>query len=97
MSTAAKVAQAKRKSPEKFCSNPRCLWRTGGGDCPRHKQPAYTCSVLRCQSLATCHLYSATRFDTVGNYFCDKHADEACDAGTHAFMGLEDRDVSASD
>lgn len=31
---AAKVAEHKRKHPELYCS--RCLWRTGGGDCPRH-------------------------------------------------------------
>ncbi len=36
MSTAAKVAQAKEKRPEQFCPVPRCLWRTGGGYCPRH-------------------------------------------------------------
>lgn len=27
---------AKEKYPEKFCPTKRCLWRTGGGYCPRH-------------------------------------------------------------
>jgi len=35
-STAAKVAEAKRKHPDQFCPRARCLWRTGGGPCPRH-------------------------------------------------------------
>lgn len=35
MSTAAKVAQHKAAHPELYC--PKCLWRTGGGYCPRHK------------------------------------------------------------
>ena len=37
----ANVAQtvrlAKEAKPELFCSKPGCLWRTGGGDCPKHK------------------------------------------------------------
>ena len=36
-STAAKVRLAKEAKPELFCSKPGCLWRTGGGDCPKHK------------------------------------------------------------
>jgi hypothetical protein len=32
----AKVAESKRAHPEQFCSHPGCLWRTGGGNCPRH-------------------------------------------------------------
>jgi len=36
MCTAAKVAQHKEKRPELYCPAPRCLWRTGGGYCPRH-------------------------------------------------------------
>jgi hypothetical protein len=31
-----KVALDKAKHPEKFCPKPKCLWRTGGGYCPRH-------------------------------------------------------------
>lgn len=33
---AAKVAADKERDPSKFCPTPRCLWRTGGGYCPRH-------------------------------------------------------------
>lgn len=36
---AASVAEAKRRHPEKFCPVDRCLWRTGGGRCPRHPLP----------------------------------------------------------
>lgn len=36
MSVAAQVAQHKEKHPEKYCPEKRCLWRTGGGYCPRH-------------------------------------------------------------
>lgn len=36
MSTAAKVAEYKRRHPELYCPAPRCLWKTGGGSCPRH-------------------------------------------------------------
>lgn len=35
-SVAASVAESKRKHPEDFCPVDRCLWRTGGGHCPRH-------------------------------------------------------------
>ena len=35
---AAKVAANKQKHPERFCPVPRCLWRTGGGRCPRHSE-----------------------------------------------------------
>ena len=38
-SVAAKVAQQKREHPERYCPEPRCLWRTGDGrHCPRHVQ-----------------------------------------------------------
>lgn len=33
----AKVAQDKENHPDYFCPIGRCLWRTGGGYCPRHK------------------------------------------------------------
>ena len=33
---AAKVAQHKTKHPELYCSASKCLYRTGGGNCPRH-------------------------------------------------------------
>jgi hypothetical protein len=35
-SVAASVAQAKERHPEQFCPTRKCLWRTGGGKCPRH-------------------------------------------------------------
>lgn len=49
MNINAKVAEDKRKHPERFCPTPRCLWRTAkldhatqtysdGGYCPRHRQ-----------------------------------------------------------
>jgi hypothetical protein len=37
--TQAKVAQNKAAHPELFCPEERCLWRTGGGRCPRHSPP----------------------------------------------------------
>ena len=37
MRIAAQVANDKEKHPERFCPHRRCLWRTGGGYCPRHK------------------------------------------------------------
>ena len=36
---AAKVAESKRLHPDQFCPAERCLWRTGGGRCPRHPAP----------------------------------------------------------
>lgn len=33
---AKKVRENKEKHPELYCPNPKCLWRTGGGPCPRH-------------------------------------------------------------
>lgn len=36
-SPAANVAQHKEKHPELYCPVRRCLWRTGGGNCPRHR------------------------------------------------------------
>lgn len=37
MSTAASVASNKERHPERYCPAKRCLWRTGGTYCPRHK------------------------------------------------------------
>jgi hypothetical protein len=34
MNTAQKVRLHKESHPELYCS--KCLWRTNGGDCPRH-------------------------------------------------------------
>lgn len=47
MSTRVKVALDKEKHPERYCPEPRCLWKTaklnhttqqyeGGGPCPQH-------------------------------------------------------------
>ena len=33
---AANVAANKERHPELYCPTHRCLWRTGGGTCPRH-------------------------------------------------------------
>jgi hypothetical protein len=33
----AKVALDKERHPERYCPARRCLWRTGGVLCPRHK------------------------------------------------------------
>ena len=34
----AQVAKDKLEHPERYCPEPRCLWRTGDGDyCPRHE------------------------------------------------------------
>ncbi len=33
---AASVAENKERNPGKYCPVNRCLWRTGGGYCPRH-------------------------------------------------------------
>jgi hypothetical protein len=35
-SVAASVVRSKEQHPEHFCPVKRCLWRTGGGHCPRH-------------------------------------------------------------
>lgn len=35
-SVAANVAANKERHPENYCPTNRCLWRTGGGYCPRH-------------------------------------------------------------
>lgn len=40
MRTAAKVAERKRERPAEYCPHPKCLWRTGGGFCPRHDESA---------------------------------------------------------
>jgi hypothetical protein len=36
MNTAAKVAKHKERHPELYCPTGKCLWRSGGGPCPRH-------------------------------------------------------------
>jgi hypothetical protein len=45
--TAMRVAANKAKRPEIYCPASRCLWRTAGGYCPRHKreerEPECTC------------------------------------------------------
>jgi hypothetical protein len=39
-SVAASVAQNKERNPDKYCPVKKCLWRTGGGLCPRHATSA---------------------------------------------------------
>ena len=46
MNTQANVAIDKQKRPEKYCPAPRCLWRTGGGHCPRHAPKPQQSTVL---------------------------------------------------
>jgi hypothetical protein len=36
----ASVAASKVSYPDQFCPAHRCLWRTGGGRCPRHPDPS---------------------------------------------------------
>ncbi len=43
---AASVAKNKESHPERYCPAPRCLWSTGGGYCPRHKQAAEVRSLV---------------------------------------------------
>lgn len=54
----AKVAIDKAKHPERYCPEPRCLWKTaklnhetqlheGGGRCPRHGGPVVEPRYLR--------------------------------------------------
>lgn len=43
MYIAQKVAAEKAKHPERFCPEPRCLYKTGGYHCPRH-QVRVTCN-----------------------------------------------------
>jgi len=45
MNVQAKVALDKQKRPERFCPHQRCLWRTNGGYCPRHKSPCRTTAM----------------------------------------------------
>lgn len=45
--TAAKIAADKELHPEKYCPQPRCLWRTGDGSrCPRHKREEVGAAML---------------------------------------------------
>lgn len=46
MSTAARVRARKHEHPEDYCPSPRCLWRTGGGWCPRHAPLAPPAPVI---------------------------------------------------
>jgi hypothetical protein len=32
------VALDKEEHPDRYCPVPGCLWRTGGGYCPRHRK-----------------------------------------------------------
>ena len=37
MNAVVSAVSEKERHPEKYCPTKRCLWRTGGGACPRHK------------------------------------------------------------
>ncbi len=47
MNTAAMVRKRKEAHPELYCTDRRCLWRTGGGSCPRHKPIADAAPIVR--------------------------------------------------
>jgi hypothetical protein len=66
MRVAASVAAAKERRPDQYCPKPRCLWRTGGGYCPRHAPTCITCSGPIEPGLArlgstTCHNHRPLR------------------------------------
>lgn len=37
-SVAKSVRLNKERRPDQYCPSPKCLWRTGGGFCPKHAQ-----------------------------------------------------------
>lgn len=43
---AASVAENKERNPGKYCPVKRCLWRTGGGYCPRHRDREAAFEIL---------------------------------------------------
>lgn len=47
---AANVRKDKDKHPENYCPEPRCLWRTGGGYCPRHGGSITTSTGIKIRS-----------------------------------------------
>ena len=54
MNPAAMVRKRKEAHPELYCTDRRCLWRTGGGPCLRHK-PADEPECLHYNSLGESH------------------------------------------
>jgi hypothetical protein len=59
------VAANKEEHPELYCPGRKCLWRTGGGYCPRH-QPAEDEREPEC----TCTQVDVDLFDA---RFCEAH------------------------
>ena len=57
MSTASKVAAGKAARPDLYCPTDRCLWRTGGGHCPRHGGTAVVLSADERAVLARVRAY----------------------------------------
>jgi hypothetical protein len=55
MNTAASVASQKEKHPEQYCPAKRCLWRTGGGACPRHTISPVRELAAVCETIAVLH------------------------------------------
>lgn len=46
-SVAKSVRLQKEKHPDLYCSDSRCLYRTGGGDCPKHFRVQLQDGILR--------------------------------------------------
>jgi hypothetical protein len=44
---AKSVRLAKEKHPELYCSGKHCLYRTGGGDCPKHFREQLKAGIAR--------------------------------------------------
>ena len=59
------MAENKARHPERYCPTARCLWRTGGGYCPRHR-PAEEEREPEC----TCTQVDVDLFDA---RFCEAH------------------------
>ena len=57
MSTASKVAAGKAARPDLYCPMAHCLWRTGGGHCPRHGGTAVVLSADERALLARVRAY----------------------------------------
>ena len=63
-SVAANVRRNKEKHPENFCPVKRCLWRTGGGLCPKHRQASL--DVVRVRVTNADGLSSVLNVEIVG-------------------------------
>lgn len=77
------AARAKERHPEAYCPEPRCLWRTGGGRCPRHPGPfVVTPKPIAPETIAVhCSGCAATIYDCparvatgAAHVYCDRCA-----------------------